>query len=340
VKTLALASMMLVLSPAWSASGAKSDKEVESSWSEGYGLSGKQWDRVIEYSKARQRKPSFFDDEVEGLLYIAAQQMTRTKYGTAKLPGILHVDGMAMEAYINFRTKGMLQFNHALKTNDDNPARAINVHDPIISYLFRIAFNKGLDCLRREDKPFHNGLSLSYMADTIADNGANNPATNAEQSELIAIVMDVLQDPDQLTPDQRQVIQHRFLNQLSIRETARMMDKTEGAIKSLQRRAIAALRIAVKTATDPELTSRKLYKMYKAAKSDPSHPIHEIMVAKNKDLTPDQRAILDLYFAGSRPDLSAIAQKLGSPYGRTREDQRTAVKWLRKHMPQYHSPNL
>lgn len=45
-----------------------------------------------------------------------------------------------------------------------------------------------------------------------------------------------------LSPDQQQVIQYRLIEQLSIKETAERMNKPEGTIKTLQYRAIQAVR--------------------------------------------------------------------------------------------------
>jgi RNA polymerase sigma-70 factor, ECF subfamily len=45
----------------------------------------------------------------------------------------------------------------------------------------------------------------------------------------------------ELTPDQREVVECRFFFELSIQETALAMDKTEGAIKALQFRALENL---------------------------------------------------------------------------------------------------
>ena len=45
----------------------------------------------------------------------------------------------------------------------------------------------------------------------------------------------------QLTPDQRQVIILKFLEGLSNAETAAILNKPVGAVKSLQHRALAAL---------------------------------------------------------------------------------------------------
>lgn len=54
--------------------------------------------------------------------------------------------------------------------------------------------------------------------------------------------VDLQERMDSLTPDQQQVLQLRFGAGLSLEETAQVMDKRIGAVKSLQFRAIAAMR--------------------------------------------------------------------------------------------------
>jgi RNA polymerase sigma-70 factor (ECF subfamily) len=44
-----------------------------------------------------------------------------------------------------------------------------------------------------------------------------------------------------LNPDQQECIQLRFLQGLSVAETARVMDRNEGAVKALQHRAVRRL---------------------------------------------------------------------------------------------------
>jgi RNA polymerase sigma-70 factor (ECF subfamily) len=45
-----------------------------------------------------------------------------------------------------------------------------------------------------------------------------------------------------LPEDQRRVIELRFVKQQSVRETAEAMERSEGSVKQLQLRALAALR--------------------------------------------------------------------------------------------------
>lgn len=55
---------------------------------------------------------------------------------------------------------------------------------------------------------------------------------------------------DALPPDQREVIVGRFMDQKSISDIARQMQRTEGAVKQLQFRALHALRMRVRSGRD------------------------------------------------------------------------------------------
>jgi RNA polymerase sigma-70 factor, ECF subfamily len=69
--------------------------------------------------------------------------------------------------------------------------------------------------------------------------GKENPEGSAETNEQQNMVR---QSMHRLTHDQQLVISLRFLLDCSIEETARLMRKTEGAVKVLQFRALASLR--------------------------------------------------------------------------------------------------
>ncbi len=58
-----------------------------------------------------------------------------------------------------------------------------------------------------------------------------------------------------LSADQRQSIQHRFYEDLSVAETAAAMGRSEGAVKALQHRAISQLRASLTENTGPPATS-------------------------------------------------------------------------------------
>jgi len=62
------------------------------------------------------------------------------------------------------------------------------------------------------------------------------PDSGLEQREAVRAVLDLL------TADQRSVLLLRVLDQFSVAETAAIMGRSEGAVKVLQNRALAALR--------------------------------------------------------------------------------------------------
>ena len=67
----------------------------------------------------------------------------------------------------------------------------------------------------------------------------------ADQSTLIDLRRDLSQAMTALTEDQQTVLQVRFLLDRSIAETAVIMDRSEDAVKNLQRRALAAMNRAL-----------------------------------------------------------------------------------------------
>ena len=104
---------------------------------------------------------------------------------------------------------------------------------PFSAWLFRIAHNQVVDYLRKKAK--HATTSLDEV---LVSNG-NNPQLVAEQNLDIERL---LLATEQLTQVQREVISLRFASELSIAQVARVMAKSQGAIKALQHSAIVALR--------------------------------------------------------------------------------------------------
>jgi len=104
---------------------------------------------------------------------------------------------------------------------------------PFSAWLFRIAHNQVVDYLRKKAK--HATTSLDEV---LVSNG-NNPQLVAEQNLDIERL---LLATKQLTQAQREVISLRFASELSIAQVAKVMGKSQGAIKALQHSAIVALR--------------------------------------------------------------------------------------------------
>jgi RNA polymerase sigma-70 factor (ECF subfamily) len=70
-----------------------------------------------------------------------------------------------------------------------------------------------------------------------------NTTSSGPESEVLrhATVAELMRCIDQLGDDQRDCVTYRFLNGLSVAETAQLMHRNDGAIKALQHRAIRRL---------------------------------------------------------------------------------------------------
>jgi RNA polymerase sigma-70 factor (ECF subfamily) len=77
-------------------------------------------------------------------------------------------------------------------------------------------------------------------ADRADDTSPYDAAVNADRYATLRRAV------DQLNPEQRQCIQLRFFEYLTVAETAQAMNKNEGAIKAMQYRAVLALQRALK----------------------------------------------------------------------------------------------
>ena len=104
---------------------------------------------------------------------------------------------------------------------------------PFSAWLFRIAHNQIIDLARKNKKRRHDEIDPNLASD---ETGPDEYAeTRFEVERMVAATR-------QLTPSQREVISLRFTGGLSIAEAAKLMGKSEGAIKALQHSAVVALR--------------------------------------------------------------------------------------------------
>lgn len=104
---------------------------------------------------------------------------------------------------------------------------------PFSAWLFRIARNQVVDYLRKKAKQATAPLDESLVS------SGSNPELAAEHSLDIERLLLATR---QLTAAQREVISLRFAGELPIAQVAKVMDKSEGAVKALQHSAIVALR--------------------------------------------------------------------------------------------------
>jgi RNA polymerase sigma-70 factor (ECF subfamily) len=111
------------------------------------------------------------------------------------------------------------------------------------AYLYRIVHNWAIDYYRRNPLPSPE-LDLELHAD--ADSNPTHVFTReAERERIRAALM-------QLPPDQRRVIELRFLEEWSHEAVAEALDKTVEATRALQHRALAALRRILVEPDPPE----------------------------------------------------------------------------------------
>lgn len=117
-------------------------------------------------------------------------------------------------------------FHHALANLPQFEWRGI----PFAAWLFRIAANLISDRRQR------SGLEV---ADNERIGAAQASAAEIEAVERRATLFRLV---DTLPAEQRRVVILRFVDQKSIKEVARDIGKTEGAVKQLQFRALSSLR--------------------------------------------------------------------------------------------------
>lgn len=104
---------------------------------------------------------------------------------------------------------------------------------PFSAWLYRIASNLVIDHYRRQ--PQQPELPLEESRPIVID---ENPGMSLEQHFNHQELRQALRG---LTSDQQQVIILKFVDGLSNSEVAQILGKTEGAVKSLQHRALASL---------------------------------------------------------------------------------------------------
>src|SRR3954467_3172867 len=104
---------------------------------------------------------------------------------------------------------------------------------PFSAWLFRIAHNLAMDHFRsrRRWQPEEEVPEPEGAAESSAEEAAFKLLSSQSMFDLI----------ESLSDEQRDVLILKFVFDFSNQETATVLDKTEGAIKSLQHRALASL---------------------------------------------------------------------------------------------------
>ncbi len=97
-------------------------------------------------------------------------------------------------------------------------------------WLYTVARNLAADYIKQK------GRTVSLVENLVSD--APSPSEQAHLAHLAPMLREAIL---QLTEEQQHVIALRFGQELSLAETADIMDKTVGAVKALQHRALASL---------------------------------------------------------------------------------------------------
>jgi RNA polymerase sigma-70 factor, ECF subfamily len=101
------------------------------------------------------------------------------------------------------------------------------------AWLYRLAYNKMVDVIRSQKRA--NLVELE-RAEDLPERPFLDDIDARLDFEAILEKLTVLNEP------QREVIVLRFVEEMSIAETAQIMQKSEGAVKALQHRALESLR--------------------------------------------------------------------------------------------------
>jgi RNA polymerase sigma-70 factor (ECF subfamily) len=105
---------------------------------------------------------------------------------------------------------------------------------PMQAWLFRIAHNVSVDYFRKK------GRVTSVPIERVTIMTGEDPAAVAEKNIEMEKVREAM---ERLTPEQREVVQLRFFGCLSSKEVATILQKSDGAVREMQRAAVEKLRI-------------------------------------------------------------------------------------------------
>lgn len=186
--------------------------------------------------------------ENDGFLHDPHLLMQKAKDGDASAFGQLYeLYFVPVFRYIYARTKRKEDAEDLVQTVFLKVYKSIGnfqeQQKPPLAYFFSVARNAVIDYWRKKkDIPFKDpDTALSNIPDT-----RNNPQ-EVVQKKIISHILS--QAITRLTEEQQEVIVLKFINELSNREIAALISKSEEAVRQLQCRALKALRTYLK---DPD----------------------------------------------------------------------------------------
>jgi RNA polymerase sigma-70 factor, ECF subfamily len=104
---------------------------------------------------------------------------------------------------------------------------------PFSAWLFRIAHNLAMDHFR-SGRRWQPEAEVPEPPGSAVDSAEEGALESIGRQSMLAMI-------EELSPDQQQVLTLKFVFGFSNPETAAILGKTEGAVKSLQHRALASL---------------------------------------------------------------------------------------------------
>ena len=114
---------------------------------------------------------------------------------------------------------------------------------PFAAWLFRIAANLISDRRQRSGREvMDDSLIESAQVGAFGSKGSGSAKANTAEIEEVERRATLYRLVDTLPEEQRRVLMLRFVEEKSIKEVAREVGKTEGAVKQLQFRALTNLR--------------------------------------------------------------------------------------------------
>ena len=123
-------------------------------------------------------------------------------------------------------------FLRALDSLDKFETRGI----PMQAWLFKIAHNLMVDHLRKAAK------RRTVSINDIEIRSNENVEKDAEKRIYLDIIYKAM---EHLTPSQREVIKLRFFTDLSSKEVGQLLNKSDGAVREMQRAAMESLRLSL-----------------------------------------------------------------------------------------------
>lgn len=113
------------------------------------------------------------------------------------------------------------------------------------SWALAIAHHRMLDARRARSRRPQQSMPSEELPEVVGSDVTSDQVLDHEEWHAVRAHL------DQLTEDQRAVVVLRVVNELSLEETAAVLERTVGSVKALQHRAFGALRAQLTHVRNP-----------------------------------------------------------------------------------------